>query len=64
MSADVKAKLAAAYEAKFEFLFRQLGVAGTKQVVQQVVTAPEQHRPLPSGASTIVAAPDDADLSD
>ncbi len=64
MSVDVKAKLAAAYEAKFEFLFRQLGVAGTKQVVAKFVTAPEQHRPLPTGASTIVAAPDDADLSD
>ncbi len=64
MPAENKARLAAAYEAKFEFLFRQLGIAGTKEVVQRFVTAPEQHRPLPSGASTIVAAPDDADLSD
>ncbi len=64
MPAENKAKLAHAYEAKFEFLFRQLGVAGTKEVVTRFVSAPEQRLPLPSGASTIVAAPDDADLSD
>ncbi len=64
MPADAKATLAAAYEAKFEFLFRQLGIAGTKAVVSKFVSAPEQRRPLPTGVSTIVAAPDDADLSD
>jgi len=61
---DVRDALGAAYDAKFEFLFRQLGIAGTKSVVAQFVTAPEQRRPLPTGASTIIAAPDDADLSD
>jgi len=64
MPAENMAKLAHAYEAKFEFLFRQLGIAGTKEVVTRFVSAPELRRPLPTGASTIVAAPDDADLSD
>jgi len=32
--------------------------------VDQFVTMSEHHRPIPTGASTIVAAPDDADLSD
>ena len=64
LPADVRAILAAAYDAKFTFLFNQLGIAGTRAMVAQYVSAPEQHRPLPDGASTIVAAPDDADLSD
>ncbi len=64
LPADVRAALAAAYDAKFTFLFNQLGIAGTRAMVAQYVSAPEQHRPLPDGANTIVAAPDDADLSD
>ncbi|MBY0492131.1 MAG: class II fructose-bisphosphate aldolase [Gemmatimonadaceae bacterium] len=61
---EIRAKLGAAYDAKFTFLFTQLGMAGTRKFVEQFVHAPVQHRPLPTGASTIVAAPDDADLSD
>lgn len=61
---SVRSALGAAYDRKFTFLSEQLGIAGTKPVVDQHVTMPEQHRPFPSGASTVVAAPDDADLSD
>ena len=65
LPADVKAKLAAAYEAKFEFLFTQLGVPGTRADVARYVRAPEQHRPMPtSGRAAVEAAPDDADHSD
>jgi hypothetical protein len=64
LPAELRAKLGAAYDAKFTFLFTQLGIGGTKKWVEQFVTAPVQHRPLPTGASTIIAAPDDADLSD
>jgi fructose/tagatose bisphosphate aldolase len=65
MPADVMAKIAAAYDAKFEFLFRQLAIGGTKAVVQQFVTMPVQRREAPTGAEALVpAAPDDADLSD
>ena len=62
---DVKAKLAAAYDAKFEFLFTQLGVQGTKPHVDRLVHAPEQRRAMPvNGRPAVEAAPDDADLSD
>ncbi|AHG90411.1 ketose-bisphosphate aldolase class-II [Gemmatirosa kalamazoonensis] len=65
LPADVKATLAGAYDAKFEFLFTQLGVQGTRSAVKKFVTAPEQHRPMPtSGRAAVEAAPDDADLSD
>jgi fructose/tagatose bisphosphate aldolase len=59
MPADAKAKLAAAYDAKFEFLFTQLAVGGTAAAVKQFVHAPLQHHTAPTAA-----APDDADLSD
>ena len=38
LPADVKATLAAAYDAKFEFLFTQLGVGGTRDAVRKFVT--------------------------
>jgi fructose/tagatose bisphosphate aldolase len=62
---DVKAKLAAAYDAKFEFLFTQLAIGNTADAVKKYVRAPEQHRPMPhEGLVGVAAAPDDADLSD
>lgn len=64
LPAELRERLGASYDAKFTFLFTQLGMAGTRRYVEQFVHAPAQHRPLPTGASTIVAAPDDADLSD
>ena len=59
LPADVKARLAAAYDAKFEFLFTQLAVGGTKAAVAKHVKAPSLRY-----TSAGVAAPDDADLSD
>jgi fructose-bisphosphate aldolase, class II len=57
--------LAKAYEAKFTFLFTQLGLDGTARHVERYVRAPEQHRRMPEGGvPAVVAAPDDADLSD
>jgi len=64
LPADVREALGRAYDGKFDFLFRQLGIAGTRAVVERFVSAPPQHRPYPTGASAVVAAPDDADLSD
>ncbi len=65
LPAEVQAKLAAAYDAKFEFLFTQLAIGGTAKSVARFVKAPVQHRPAPQGAESLVpAAPDDADLSD
>jgi fructose/tagatose bisphosphate aldolase len=62
LPADVKATLAAAYDAKFTFLFTQLKVNGTKAAVKEFVKAPRLHKVF--GAPGVVAAPDDADLSD
>jgi fructose-bisphosphate aldolase class II len=60
-----KAKLAKAYEEKFSFLFTQLAVVNTREVVDRFVKPVEQHKPQPHPDLAVVeAAPDDADLSD
>ncbi len=64
LPADVRAELGATYDSKFGFLFTQLGISGTAATVAQFVHPPVQHRRAPDGTSTVVAAPDDADLSD
>ena len=62
---DVKATLASSYDAKFRFLFDQLAIANTAEMVNRFVVPPEQRRPMPADASPAhAAAPDDADLSD
>ncbi|MBC7562216.1 MAG: class II fructose-bisphosphate aldolase [Gemmatimonadaceae bacterium] len=62
LPADIKQKLADAYDAKFSFLFTQLHINGTKAAVKEFVKAPRLHKVF--GAPGVVAAPDDADLSD
>ena len=65
LPADVRAKLGATYDTKFQFLFTQLGIANTGDIVTKFVNAKEIRRPMPSDAvEVIAAAPDDADLSD
>ena len=65
MPADTKRKLAAAYDAKFRFLFEQLAIGNTAEMVSRFVKPPVQHRIMPVDATPAhVAAPDDADLSD
>jgi len=66
LSEDVKASLAQAYDAKFEFLFTQLAVGGTAADVRKFVKATKLRRPMPgtSGYENVAAAPDDTDLSD
>lgn len=61
-----RATLAAAYDEKFRFLFTQLAVGGTRDVVRRHVKPMAIHRPAPGTAGHMVveAAPDDADLSD
>ncbi len=61
---EVRAQLGEAFDQKFTFLFTQLGIAGTRRFVEEFVQTPAHHRPFPTGASTVIAAPDDADLSD
>ncbi|MGI9090971.1 MAG: class II fructose-bisphosphate aldolase [Gemmatimonadaceae bacterium] len=65
MPEEVKAKLARIYDDKFEFLFKQLNIGNTKDLVAKYVDARELHRPMPHPDLAVVeAAPDDADLSD
>ncbi len=65
LPAELRATLRTSYDAKFEFLFRQLAIQGTRGIVEKFVNAPEQRRPVPTDATPVVAAaPDDADLSD
>ncbi len=60
-----RAEIGAALQAKFEFLFTQLGVAGTAAAVAKHVHPPAEHRPAPSGTgSAVVAAPDDPDAGE
>jgi hypothetical protein len=49
LPADLRAKLGAAYDEKFGFLFRQLGIGGTRETVARFVHAPAQHRAAPDG---------------
>ena len=65
LPAEVKTRLAKAYEEKFSFLFTQLAVVNTRNVVDRFVKPVEQHKPQPHPDLAVVeAAPDDADLSD
>lgn len=65
LDAATKQTLAAAYDAKFGFLFTQLAVGGTRRYVEKYVHAVRLHRQMPvDGKPAVEAAPDDADLSD
>ncbi len=66
LDAALTGNLRAAYDAKFSFLFTQLGMQGTRAAVRKTVKPLAVHRPLPGtpGAVVVEAAPDDATLSD
>jgi len=65
LPAEAKQKLAKMYDEKFSFLFTQLAVGGTKKYVREFVSEQKIHRKPPHEAGPgVIAAPDDADLSD
>lgn len=65
LPADVKATLAQVYDEKFAFLFSQLAIGNTVDLVAKYIHPVPQHRPMPHADLAVVeAAPDDADLSD
>jgi fructose-bisphosphate aldolase class II len=64
LPADVAGALDAAYDAKFGFLFDQLGVGGTAAAVARFVTPTLQVRPFPGTGEAVVAAPDDPDAGE
>jgi fructose/tagatose bisphosphate aldolase len=61
---SAKAVLAKAYDEKFRFLFDQLAIGNTAPIVAKFVKPVAIHRPDPTSAVAVAAAPDDADLSD
>ena len=61
----VRDALGRVYDKKFAFLFEQLAVVGTADLVKKWVSPSEQHRRAPDGlAPAIVAAPDDPDAGE
>jgi len=61
MEGEQQAALAEALEKKFSFFFEKLSVAGTRDIVDKLVTPVEFHQPLPKLAR---AAGDDLGLAD
>ena len=65
LSAATRAALGTAYDAKFGFLFDQLGIADTAKHVARFVKPVTIHRAAPGkGDVAMTAAPDDTSLSD
>lgn len=65
LPAEVGEKLAAAYDAKFGFLFDKLGVAGTGEAVTRYVKGPAIPLSAPgTGGPAVEAAPDDAEAGE
>ena len=50
LPADTLDAIGADLEKTFSFLFGQLAVAGTAEIVARTIRAPEIHRPAPEGA--------------
>ena len=61
LAEDVKAQLYKALEDKFEFFYRKLNMADTRQLIDELVTVVEYHQPAPKSARGIG---DDLGLSD
>ncbi len=62
---SVKSAVGRMYDGKFRFLFEQLAIGNTAEIVARFTTPASVHRPLPADATpAFAAAPDDADLSD
>jgi hypothetical protein len=65
LPAEARRAVDTLYDRKFRFLFDQLAIGGTKDIVARYVKPATVHRPLPADATPVhAAAPDDADLSD
>jgi hypothetical protein len=62
MPAEVLAAIGADLEKTFTFLFEQLRVRGTREVVARIVKAPHQSHAAPRPVA--VAAPDDAEAGE
>lgn len=56
--------LDAAYDAKFDFLFDQLGIGNTAPLVAKYVLPHLQHMAIPGDGPGVIAAPDDPDAGE
>ncbi|MEP7199874.1 MAG: class II fructose-bisphosphate aldolase, partial [Chloroflexota bacterium] len=64
MSAEIDEAICGALQQKFEFLFQQLNVVNTYDMVLQAVKTAEMHREQPAGATAAVAKDDVKGLAD
>jgi hypothetical protein len=64
LEASKLAEIGGVLQEQFEFLFDQLNVKGTRDVVEQVTTRVVIHQPKPAEAAEAVAAEDVKDLAD
>ena len=65
LPADLKARIATAYDAKFTFLLENLGVRGTSAAVRRYVKGPAIAMLAPgTGGPAVEAAPDDAEAGE
>jgi hypothetical protein len=65
LSDSVRATVGRVYDEKFAFLFEQLAVVNTADLVKKWVAPAEQHRRAPDGLTpAVVAAPDDPDAGE
>ncbi len=64
LPADGRAEIGASLEKMFAFLFGQLGVAGTKEIVGRFVKPPAIHKPAPAGGVAAVKGEHVGDLAD
>lgn len=64
MPTEAATALDAAYDAKFDFLFAQLGVTDTAPTVARFVKPTPQPRPFPGTGEVVIAAPDDPDAGE
>src|SRR5690606_17199672 len=60
---SVKSDLAATYDRTFGFLFEQLKVGNTADMVKRFVKSPVQHR-SPDSSKGVIAAPDDMEAGE
>jgi fructose/tagatose bisphosphate aldolase len=64
LPADARGAIRASLEKTFSFLFGQLGIGGTADVVRRIAVQPELHHPLPAGGVKSVKGEDVGELAD
>jgi len=50
---ETKDEIIASQQAKLHFLFEQLGISGNRALIEQIIRAPERHRPAPESLRSV-----------